>query len=393
VPNQKKIKQELASMNLLVEEWGGKYQSQDISAKTGLGIPEILEKILLEAEMLELKANPNRAAVGTVIEASLDKGRGYVTKLLVQNGTLSDKDSLVAGEFAGKVRALLNERGQRIKSAGPSTPVLVLGLTGAPQAGDRFKVVDSDQEARQIASKRAQITREQTTRATKRISLDEIGRRLALGNFKELKLIVKGDVDGSIEALSDSLIKLSIEKVQVNVIHKAVGGIIESDVLLASASDAIIIGFQVRPSLGARKLAEKEGVEIKTYSIIYEAIEEVKAAIEGMLEPTKVETVIGTVEIREIYKISKIGTIAGCYVQEGKISRNSHIRLVRDGIIVFPTRENTHGEVSSLKRFKDDVKEVRNGMECGLSIKNFNEMKVGDIIEVYEITEVKQRLD
>jgi len=388
-----KIKQELASMNLLVEEWGGKYQSQDISAKTGLGIPEILEKILLEAEMLELKANPNRAAVGTVIEASLDKGRGYVTKLLVQNGTLSDKDSLVAGEFAGKVRALLNERGQRIKSAGPSTPVLVLGLTGAPQAGDRFKVVDSDQEARQIASKRAQITREQTTRATKRISLDEIGRRLALGNFKELKLIVKGDVDGSIEALSDSLIKLSIEKVQVNVIHKAVGGIIESDVLLASASDAIIIGFQVRPSLGARKLAEKEGVEIKTYSIIYEAIEEVKAAIEGMLEPTKVETVIGTVEIREIYKISKIGTIAGCYVQEGKISRNSHIRLVRDGIIVFPTRENTHGEVSSLKRFKDDVKEVRNGMECGLSIKNFNEMKVGDIIEVYEITEVKQRLD
>ena len=388
-----KIKQELASMNLLVEEWGGKYQSQDISAKTGLGIPEILEKILLEAEMLELKANPNRAAVGTVIEASLDKGRGYVTKLLVQNGTLSDKDSLVAGEFAGKVRALLNERGQRIKSAGPSTPVLVLGLTGAPQAGDRFKVVDSDQEARQIASKRAQITREQTTRATKRISLDEIGRRLALGNFKELKLIVKGDVDGSIEALSDSLIKLSIEKVQVNVIHKAVGGIIESDVLLASASDAIIIGFQVRPSLGARKLAEKEGVEIKTYSIIYEAIEEVKAAIEGMLEPTKVETVIGMVEIREIYKISKIGTIAGCYVQEGKISRNSHIRLVRDGIIVFPTRENTHGEVSSLKRFKDDVKEVRNGMECGLSIKNFNEMRVGDIIEVYEITEVKQRLD
>jgi len=388
-----KIKQELASMNLLVEEWGGKYQSQDISAKTGLGIPEILEKILLEAEMLELKANPNRAAFGTVIEASLDKGRGYVTKLLVQNGTLSDKDSLVAGEFAGKVRALLNERGQRIKSAGPSTPVLVLGLTGAPQAGDRFKVVDTDQEARQIASKRAQITREQTTRATKRISLDEIGRRLALGNFKELKLIVKGDVDGSIEALSDSLIKLSIEKVQVNVIHKAVGGIIESDVLLASASDAIIIGFQVRPSLGARKLAEKEGVEIKTYSIIYEAIEEVKAAIEGMLEPTKVETIIGMVEIREIYKISKIGTIAGCYVQEGKISRNSHIRLVRDGIIVFPTRENTHGEVSSLKRFKDDVKEVRNGMECGLSIKNFNEMRVGDIIEVYEITEVKQRLD
>jgi translation initiation factor IF-2 len=388
-----KIKQELASMNFLVEEWGGKYQSQDISAKTGLGIPEILEKILLEAEMLELKANPGRAALGTVIEASLDKGRGYVTKLLVQNGTLSDKDSLVAGEFAGKVKALLNERGQRIKSAGPSTPVLVLGLTGAPQAGDRFKVVDSDQEARQIASKRAQITREQTTRATKRISLDEIGRRLALGNFKELKLIVKGDVDGSIEALSDSLIKLSIEKVQVNVIHKAVGGIIESDVLLASASDAIIIGFQVRPSLGARKLAEKEGVEIKTYSIIYEAIEEVKAAIEGMLEPTKVENVIGMLEIREIYKISKVGTIAGCYVQDGKITRNSHIRLVRDGIIVFPTRENTHGEVSSLKRFKEDVREVRNGMECGLSIKNFNDMIVGDQVEVYEITEEKQRLD
>jgi len=388
-----KIKQELASMNFLVEEWGGKYQSQDISAKTGQGIPEILEKVLLEAEMLDLKANPSRAAVGTVVEASLDKGRGYVTKLLVQNGSLSDKDCLVAGEFAGRVKALLNERGQRIKVAGPSTPVLVLGLSGAPQAGDRFKVVDSDQEARQIASKRAQIIREQTTRAMKRISLDEIGRRLALGNFKELKLIVKGDVDGSIEALSDSLIKLSIDKVQVNVIHKAVGGIIESDVLLASASDAIIIGFQVRPSAGARKLAEREGVEIKTYSIIYEAIDEVKAAIEGMLEPTKVENIIGMVEIREIYRISKVGTIAGCYVQEGKVTRNSHIRIVRDGIVIFPTRENSHGEISSLKRFKEDVREVRNGMECGLSVKNFNEMKVGDLIEVYEISEVKQKLE
>ena len=298
-------------MNLLIEEWGGKYQSQDISAKSGEGIDQLLEKILLEAELLELKANVDRDSWGTILEASLDRGRGYVAKALVQNGTLEIGDPVVAGEFSGKVKAMFNERGQRVDEAGPSTPILILGLDGAPQAGDRFKVMETEQEARQIAGKRSQISREQANRATKRISLDEIGRRLALGNFKELNLIVKGDVDGSIEALSDSLIKLSQETVQVNVIHKAVGGIIESDVLLASASDAIIIGFQVRPSAGARKLAEKEGVEIKTYSIIYEAIEEVKMAIEGMLEPTKEEKIVGEVEVREIYKISKVGTVAG----------------------------------------------------------------------------------
>ena len=387
-----KIKQELASMNFLVEAWGGEYQSQDISAKTGMGIDELLEKILLEAELLELKANPDRKSVGTVIEASLDKGRGYVTKMLVQTGSLHIGDPIVAGEYSGKVKAMFNERGKRIKTAGPSSPVLVLGLGGAPQAGDRFREVDSEQEARQIANKRAQITREQANRATKRISLDEIGRRLALGNFKELNLIVKGDVDGSVEALSDSLIKQSHQTVQVNVIHKAVGQIIESDVLLATASDAIIIGFQVRPSLGARKLAEREGVEIKTYSIIYEAIEELKLAIEGMLEPTKEEKIVAQLEVRNIFKISKIGTIAGCYVQEGKITRNTHIRLIRNGIVTYPTKEGAIGEVSSLKRFKDDVKEVKFGMECGISIKNYNDIKEGDIIEGYEIVEIKQRL-
>lgn len=387
-----KIKEELANMNILVEDWGGKYQSQDISAKTGLGIPELMEKILLEAELLELKANPDRNATGTVLEATLDKGRGYVTKMLVQNGSLKVGATFVAGEFSGKVRAMLNERGKRVTVAGPATPVMVLGLSGAPQAGDLFKVYDNDQEARQIATKRSQIAREQANRATKRISLDEIGRRLALGSFKELNLIVKGDVDGSVEALADSLIKLSIESVQVNVIHKAVGQIIESDILLASASDAIIIGFQVRPSATARKLAEREGVEVKTYSIIYEAIEEVKAAIEGMLEPTKEEKITGLVEIREVYKISKVGTIAGCLVSEGKIARNSHIRVVRDGIVVFPTREGAHGEVASLKRFKEDVREVRSGLECGLSIKNYNDIKENDVIEVYEIVEIKQKL-
>lgn len=387
-----KIKEELANMNILVEDWGGKYQSQDISAKTGMGIPELMEKILLEAELLELKANPDRNAMGTVLEATLDKGRGYVTKMLVQNGTLKVGATFVAGEFSGKVRAMLNERGKRVTAAGPATPVMVLGLSGAPQAGDLFKVYDNDQEARQIATKRSQIAREQANRATKRISLDEIGRRLALGSFKELNLIVKGDVDGSVEALADSLIKLSIESVQVNVIHKAVGQIIESDILLASASDAIIIGFQVRPSSTARKLAEREGVEVKTYSIIYEAIEEVKAAIEGMLEPTKEEKITGLVEIREVYKISKVGTIAGCLVSEGKIARNSHIRVVRDGIVVFPTREGAHGEVASLKRFKEDVREVRSGLECGLSIKNYNDIKENDVIEVYEIVEIKQKL-
>lgn len=387
-----KIKQELASMNFLVEEWGGKYQSQDISAKTGQNIDELLEKVLLEAEILELQANPDRSAIGTVLEASLDKGRGYVTKTLVQTGTLKIGDSMVAGEHSGKVKAMFNERGKRVKIAGPSTPVLVLGLSGAPQAGERFKIVPTEQEARQIASKRAQIIREQTTRATKRVSLDEIGRRLALGTFKELNLIVKGDFDGSVEALSDSLIKLSQETVQVNVIHKAVGQIIESDVLLASASDAIVVGFQVRPSLGARKLAEREGVQIKTYSIIYEAIEEIKLAIEGMLEPTKEEKVMGQVAVREVFKISKVGTVAGCYVEEGKIARNSNIRLVRNGIVIYPTREGVVGEIASLKRFKEDVKEVRNGMECGISIKNFNDIKVGDVIEAYEIVEIKQRL-
>ncbi len=388
-----KIKQELASMNFLVESWGGKYQSQDISAKSGNGIDQLLEKIILEAELLELQANPDRNSDGVVIEASLDKGRGYVTKLLVQNGTLNIGDIIVAGEHSGKVKAMFNELGKRVKEAGPSTPVLILGLDGAPQAGEKFKEFDNEQDARRVASERAQIAREQSNRASKRISLDEIGRRLALGTFKELNLIVKGDVDGSIEALSDSLIKLSIDTVQVNVIHKAVGQIVESDVLLASASDAIIIGFQVRPSIGARKLAEKEGVEIKLYSIIYEAIDEVKSAIEGMLEPTKEEKIIGQVEVRETYKISKVGTVAGCYVQEGRISRNSLIRVIRDGIVIYPTKEGVTGEVSTLKRFKDDVKEVKSGLECGITIKNFNDIKVGDIIESYEIEEIQQTLD
>ncbi len=387
-----RIKQELASMDFLVEEWGGRYQSQDISAKSGLGMDKLLEKILLEAEIQDLRANPNRKAAGTVIEASLDKGRGYVSKLLVQNGTLNIGDPVVAGEFSGKVKAMYNERGKNVKSAGPSTAVLVLGLNGAPTAGERFKEVEHESEAREIAGRRAQIAREQTSRATKRISLDEIGRRLALGNFKELNLIVKGDVDGSIEALSDSLIKLSIERVNVNVIHKAVGAITESDILLASASDAIIIGFQVRPTGGARKLAEREGVQIKLYSIIYEAIEEIKMAIEGMLEPTREEKIIGTVDVKEVYKITKVGTVAGCQVSEGKISRNSPIRLIRDGIVVYPTREGQTAEIASLKRFKEDVKEVRSGMECGISIKNFNDIKVGDVIEAYEIIETKQKL-
>ncbi|TXB61864.1 translation initiation factor IF-2 [Phaeodactylibacter luteus] len=388
-----RIKQELASMDFLVEEWGGKYQSQDISAKTGQGIDELLEKILLEAEILELQANPDRFASGTVIEASLDKGRGYVTKLLVQTGTLQVGDPMVAGEHSGKVKAMFNEFGKRVKEAGPSTPVLVLGLGGAPQAGERFRVLESEQETRQLATKRAQIAREQANRATKRISLDEIGRRLALGSFKELNLIVKGDVDGSVEALSDSLIKQSIESVQVNVIHKAVGQIIESDVLLASASDAIIIGFQVRPSLGARKLAEREGVEINTYSIIYEAIEEIRSAIEGMLEPTKEEKIVAQVEVREVFKISKVGTVAGCYVQEGKITRNTLVRVIRDGIVIYPTKEGQTAELSSLKRFKDDVREVKAGFECGLSVNNYNDIKVGDTIEGYEIVEIKQTLD
>jgi len=387
-----RIKQELANLNLLVEEWGGKYQSQDISALKGTHVDELLEKILLEADLLELKANPDRRAIGTVIEASLDKGRGYVTKVLVQTGTLKMGDTLVAGEYQGKIKAMFNEFGVRIKEAGPSKPVMILGLSGAPQAGEQFKVMEQESEAKDLANRRAQINREQSNRASKRISLDEIGRRLALGTFKELNLIVKGDVDGSIEALSDVLIKLSIESVQVNVIHKAVGQIIESDVLLASASDAIIIGFQVRPSLGARKLAEKEGVQIRMYSIIYEAIEEIKSAIQGMLEPVREEKIVANLEVRETYKISKVGTIAGCYVQDGKVHRNSYIRVIREGIVIYPTKEGVTGEISSLKRFKEDVREVKTGLECGLTIKNFNDIKVGDTIEAYEVIEVKAEL-
>jgi translation initiation factor IF-2 len=379
-------------MNFLVDSWGGKYSSQEISAKTGLGIESLLEKIILEAEVLDLKANPDRLASGTVVEASLDKGRGYVAKLLVQNGTLEVGDVVIAGENAGKIKAMFNERGQKLKSAGPSSPVMVLGLTGAPTAGEKFKVMEDESEARLIATKRAQISREQANRASKRISLDEIGRRLALGNFKELRLIIKGDVDGSVEALSDSLIKLSVESIKVSVLHKAVGQIIESDILLASASDAIVIGFQVRPSPAARTLAEKEGVEIKTYSIIYEAIEEIKAAMEGMLEPTKEEKIVGQVEVRDVFKITKVGTVAGGIVIDGKISRNNPIRVIRNGIVIYPNKEGGMAELQSLKRFKDDVKEVKENMECGLAIKNFNDIKVGDIVEAYEITEVKQTL-
>jgi translation initiation factor IF-2 len=388
-----RIKNELAQMNLLVEAWGGKFQSQDISAKQGIGVDELLEKILLEAEILELKANPNKRAIGTIVEASLDKGRGYVSKMLVQAGSMKIGDPIVAGEYAGKIKAMFNERGKKVLVAGPSTPVLVLGLSGAPQAGETFKVMPSESDAKEIATKRAQIVREQSARATKRISLEEIGRRLALGTFKELNLIIKGDVDGSVEALADSLLKQSHETVQVNVIHKAVGAITESDILLASASDAIVVGFQVRPSLQAKKLAEREGVEIKMYSIIYEAIEEIRSAIEGMLEPTKEEKILGQVEIREVYKISKIGTVAGCYVQEGKIERKNHIRIIRDGIVIFPVKEGQKGALGSLKRFKDDAKEVKFGFECGLTIDNFNDMEVGDFIEAYEIIEVKQKLE
>jgi len=390
--NPDRIKGELASMGYPIEEYGGKYQSQDISALKGIGISELMEKIELEAEVLELKANPDRPAGATIVEASLEHGRGYVTKIIVNHGTLRIQDIIVAGEHSGRVKAMFNERNQRVKEVKPGSPTLLLGLNGAPQAGEMLKVMPSEQEARQLAGRRAQISREQANRASKRISLEEIGRRLALGNFKELNLIVKGDVDGSVEALSDSLIKLSQETVQVNVIHKAVGQIIDSDILLATASDAIIVGFQVRPSGSARKLAEREGVEIKTYSIIYQAIEEIKDAIEGMLEPTKEERNVCQVEVRETFKISKIGTIAGCYVEEGKIGRNTLIRIIRDGIVVFPLKEGAVGELASLKRFKDDVKEVRAGMECGLNIKNFNDIKTGDIIEGYEIVEIAQKM-
>ncbi len=391
--NPELIKKDLSAMNILVEEWGGEYMSEDISAKTGLNVDKLLEKILLQAEVMELKANPDRPALGSVIEASLEKGKGFVAKMLVQKGTLNIGDPIVAGEFSGRVKAIVNDLGKKVKSAGPSTPVMVLGLDGAPAAGEVFKEVESASEARQIASKVAQIKREQSNRAQRRISLDEIGRRLALGSFKELNLIVKGDVDGSVEALSDALIKLGVETIQVNVIHKAVGQIFESDILLASASDAIIIGFQVRPSAAARELAETEKVQIKTYSVIYEAIDDVKAAMEGLLEPKEEEEVTGYVEIREVYSISRIGKIAGCYVQSGKITRNSMVRVIRDGVVIYPTKEGVVGHLASLKRFKDDAKEVKNGMECGLSIKNFNDIKVGDEIEAYQINEIQQTLD
>ena len=384
--NADKIREQLSAMNILVEEWGGKYQTQEISAKTGLNVELLLEKVLLEAELLELKANPNKRAVGTVIEAALDKGRGIVTTILVQSGRLKVGDPILAGCYSGRVKALTNERGQRVESAGPSTPVQVLGMQGAPTAGDKFNVLESEVEAREIANKRMQLQREQGLRTQKHITLDEIGRRLAVGNFKELNLIVKGDVDGSIEALSDSLLKLSTEQIQVNIVSKAVGQISESDVLLASASDAIIIGFQVRPSGGARKLAKQEQIDIRLYSIIYDAINEIKAAMEGMLAPEYEEKIVANVEIRETFKISKVGTIAGCMVLDGKISRNSKIRIVREGVVIYT------GELASLKRYKDDVKEVATGYECGLNINNFNNIEVGDIVEAYENVEVKRKL-
>jgi translation initiation factor IF-2 len=384
--NPEKIKETLANMNYLVEDWGGKYQSQDISAKQGIGVKELLEKVLLEAEMLDLKANPKRKAVGSVIESSLDKGRGYVVTMLVQNGTLKMGDVILAGTHYGRVKAMFNERNQKINEAGPSEPVLILGLNGAPQAGDVIHVMETEQEAREIATKREQLQREQGLRTQKLLTLDDIGRRIAIGNFKQLNLIVKGDVDGSIEALSDSFIRLSTEQIQVNVIHKGVGQISESDVILAAASDAIIVGFQVRPSLAARKLAEKEGVDIRLYSIIYDAIEEVKAAMEGMLSPEIKEEIIANVEVREVFKITKVGSVAGCMVKEGKIKRGNKIRLIRDGIVIYT------GELGSLKRFKDDVKEVAQGYECGLNIHNFNDIKVGDIVEAFEEIEVKQTL-
>jgi translation initiation factor IF-2 len=383
--NPEKIKEQLAGMNILVEDWGGKYQSQEISAKKGLNVDLLLEKILLETDILELKANPNRSATGTVIEASLDKGRGYVATILVQNGTLKTGDMIVSGQFFGKIKAMYNERNQKRDAAPPSTPVLILGLNGAPQAGETFKVYQNESEAREVAYKRGQILREQGIRSKKHITLDEIGRRLALGNFKELNVIIKGDVDGSVEALSDSLQKLSTEEIMVKVIHKAVGAITESDVTLANASDAIIIGFNVRPSMQAAKLAESESIEIKTYSIIYNAIEEIKSAMEGMLEPTVEDKVLGNVEIRETYRFDK-ATVAGCYVLDGKIARNNRIRLIRDGIVIYT------GELGSLKRFKDDVKEVSSNMECGLVIRNYNDIKIGDIIEAFEEVEIKRTL-
>ena len=384
--NPEKIKEELAAMNYLVEEWGGKYQSQDISAKKGIGVEELMEKVLLEAEMLELRANPNRKATGAIIESTLDKGRGYVANVLVQNGTLRVGDIVLAGNHYGKVKAMFNERDQRIKEAGPATPALILGLNGAPTAGDTFNVMDTEQEAREIANKRQQLQREQGLRTTKILTLEDIGRRRAIGNFQELNIIVKGDVDGSIEALSDSLIKLSTDEIQVNVLHKAVGEISESDVTLAAASDAIIIGFQVRPSLAARRAAEREGVEIRLYSVIYQAIEEVKDAMSGMLAPEMKEEITGTAEVLETFHISKVGTIAGAIVREGKIKRSNKVRLIRDGIVRYT------GDLGSLKRFKDDVKEVTSGYDCGLSIAGYNDIKVGDLVEGFEEVAINRSL-
>lgn len=384
--NVEKVKEELSKMNFLVEDWGGKYQSQEISAKSGINIDELLEKVLLEAEMLELKANPDRNANGTILESSLDKGRGYLATVLVDGGSLKVGDIMLAGSYYGHIKAMFNEREKNIEEAGPASPALVLGLNGAPQAGDTFNIMNSNREARDIATRRSQLQREQGIRTQKHITLDEIGRRIAIGNFQELNIIIKGDVDGSIEALSDSLIKLSAEEIQVNIIHKAVGQISESDILLAAASNALIIGFQVRPSMAARKLAEKEEIEIRLYSIIYDAIEEIKSAMEGMLSPEIKEETVATLQILEIFKITKTGTIAGCMVKEGKILRDSKVRVIRDGIVVYS------GELGSLKRFKDDVKEVASGLECGLNVTNFNDIKVNDTIEAYTEFEVKKTL-
>jgi translation initiation factor IF-2 len=381
-----KVKEALANLNILVEDWGGTYQCQEISAKTGQGIDELLEKVLLEAELLELKANPNKPASGTVVEAELDKGRGYVTTIMVQTGTLKIGDMILAGSHYGKVKALFDHRGKRMKSVPPSSPVQMLGLGGASQAGDKFHVMESEREAREIATKREQISREQSMRTKKHITLDEIGRRLAIGNFKELNVILKGDVDGSIEALADSLLKLSTSEVQVNIIHKGVGQISESDVLLASASDAVILGFQVRPSANARKIAENEEIEIRMYSIIYDAINDIRDAMEGMLAPKVEEVITGNIEVRTVFKISKIGTVAGCYVTDGIVKRQNKVRLIRDGIVAYT------GEINQLKRFKDDVAEVRSNYECGISLKGFHDIEEGDIIEGFEQKEVKRKL-
>jgi translation initiation factor IF-2 len=384
--NPDKIREELSAENILVEEWGGKYQCQEISAKHGKNIEELLEKVMLEADLLELKANPNKNAIGTVLESSLDKGKGYVTNMLVEAGTLRVGDIILAGKHTGRVRAMLNEKGKNLETAPPSTPISIIGINGAPSAGDKFYVMNDEREARNIATRREQLYREQGLRTQKHITLDEIGRRLAIGDFKELNIIVKGDVDGSIEALSDSLLKLSTEEIQVNIVHKAVGAITEADVNLASASDALIIGFQVRPTVSAKKLADDEQIDIRLYSIIYKAIDELKSAMEGMLSPDIKEDIVGTAEVRETFDITKVGTIAGCFVTSGYIMRNSKIRVIRDGIVIH------EGKLGSLKRFKDDVKEVKNNYECGLNIDKFNDIKEGDIVEAYEEKEVARKL-